>query len=77
MAVEVNTVRFGLKFDGGDQCELPDNMVKKVGDDSYLHMKATNQLLIRLIMGTNVPNNSSIAASETIKVGSQAHHRMW
>jgi hypothetical protein len=64
MAAVIRPIKWAMSYDGGEECVLSDYLVKVVDNKKYLQLKATDQSLIRLIMGRPIPKNASITTSQ-------------
>lgn len=64
MAAVLRPIKWALSYDDGEEIVLGDELVKVVDNKKYLQLKATDQSLIRLILGRPIPKNASITTSE-------------
>lgn len=64
MTVVLRPIKWALSYDDGEEIALADDLVKVVDNKKYLQLKATDQALIRLILGRPIPKNASITTSE-------------
>jgi hypothetical protein len=64
MTAVLRPIKWALSYDNGEEIALGDELVKIVDNKKYLQLKATDQSLIRLILGRPIPKNASISTSE-------------